>query len=71
MHIPGLEDLSVDVFFDGTRTKEENNCVSLRSIACSLNRIADALKAPNDKLDIIANSISRGFRELKESVEDK
>ena len=45
--------------------------VSGRSIAFSLNRIANALEASNDKLDIIANSISRGFRELKESVEDK
>ena len=43
MPITGLEDLSMDIFYDGVRTKEENNCVSLRSIALSLNRIAESL----------------------------
>ena len=43
MAIKGLEYEATEIFFDGTRTKEENNSVSLRSIALSLNRIADAL----------------------------
>ena len=43
MYIRGLEDEATEIFFDGARTKEENNSVSLRSIALSLNRIADAL----------------------------
>jgi hypothetical protein len=41
MAIKGLEYEATEIFFDGT--KEENNSVSLRSIALSLNRIADAL----------------------------
>jgi len=43
MAIKGLEYEATELFFDGVRTVDENNCVSLRSIALSLNRIADAL----------------------------
>ena len=43
MGIEKLEPLATDVFHDGVRDNDENNCASLRSIAISLNRIADAL----------------------------
>ena len=43
MAIESLESLAPDVFYDGLRDKDENNCASLRSIAISLRRIADAL----------------------------
>jgi hypothetical protein len=43
MAIKGLEYEATELFFDGVRTIDENNCVSLRSIALSLNRIADSM----------------------------
>ena len=43
MAIESLESLAPDVFYDGLRDNDENNCVSLRFIAISLRRIADAL----------------------------
>lgn len=54
----------------GTYSEMHNNA-NWRSIAISLKRIAGALEASKVKLDIIANSVSRGFFELKESIEDK
>ncbi len=43
MPIRGLEYEATEFLIDGPRTEEEDNCVSLRSIAISLKRIADAL----------------------------
>jgi len=63
-----FEDLLLD---ESPLSITQHDSVSLRSIAISLKRIATALEASNAKLDIIANSISRGFFELKESIEDK
>ena len=63
-----FEDLLLD---ESPLSINQHDSVSLRSIAISLKRIAKALEASNVKLDIIGNSVSRGFFELKESVEDK
>lgn len=60
-----------DLQHENSMTINQHDSVSLRSIAISLKRIAKALEASNVKLDIIGNSVSRGFFELKESVEDK
>ena len=61
-----------DLLLDGSPLSiNQHDSVSLRSIAISLKRIAGALEASKVKLDIIANSVSRGFFELQKSIEDK
>ena len=75
METPGLEQGCVhhtkNAIGNDLSDFDRQESISLRSIAMSLKRIANALEASNVKLDIIGNSVSRGFFELKESVEDK
>ena len=52
MAIESLESLAPDVFYDGLRDNDENNCASLRSIAISLRRIADCMDMTDEHMCI-------------------
>ena len=64
MAIKGLEYEATEIFFDGVRAIDENNCVSLRSIALSLKRIADSMDMTDEhmcipkSLGIIAHALA-------------